>query len=295
VTCTASDAAGNSATPRLFAVRTVDTTAPIVSNRPDIFTEALGPSGAPVSWTPPTATDTVDGTDQVTCAPASGSTFPIGNTTVTCTAKDAHGNAAVPTSFVVHVTDTTPPVLTLPAPSVTATSLLGAVVTYVASAVDLVDGTRPVTCTPASGSTFAIGTTTVNCSASDTRGNTATRSFVVTVTVRYGFVGVQNLPPPGGKTFNPGSAVPLKWQFTLGGVAIDSSAALPRVTMIGPNGSQSFTPADPGNSSFQPPTAANGWTWQFNWQSVSVTGSYSVTISSGLTGDSFNGGVIKLR
>ncbi len=295
VTCTATDAAGNSATPRLFAVQTVDTTAPIVSKRPDIFTEALGPSGAPASWTTPTATDTVDGTDQVTCAPASGSTFPIGNTTVTCTAKDAHGNAAVPIGFVVHVTDTTPPVLTLPAPSVTATSLLGAVVTYVASAVDLVDGTRPVTCTPASGSTFAIGTTTVSCSASDTRGNTATRSFVVTVTVRYGFVGVQNLPPPGGKTFNPGSAVPLKWQFTLGGVAIDSSAALPRVTMVGPNGSQSFTPGDPGNSSFQPPTAANGWTWQFNWQSVSVTGSYSVTISSGLTGDSFNAGVIKLK
>jgi hypothetical protein len=65
--------------------------------------------------------------------------------------------------------------------------------------------------------------------------------------------------------------------------------------MTGPNGSQVFTPADPGSSSFQPPTAANGWTWQFNWQSVSVTGSYSVTISSGLTGDSFNGGVIKLR
>jgi hypothetical protein len=237
----------------------------------------------------------VDGTDQVTCAPASGSTFPIGNTAVTCTAKDAHGNAAVPTGFVVHVTDTTPPVLTLPTPSVAATSLSGAVVTYVASAVDLVDGTRPVTCTPASGSTFVIGTTTVTCSASDVRGNTATRSFVVTVTLRYGFVGVQNLPPPAGKTFNPGSAVPLKWQFTVGGVAINSLAALPRVTMIGPNGSQSFTPADPGNSSFQPPTAANGWTWQFNWQSASVTGSYSVTISSGLTGDSFNAGVIKLK
>jgi len=193
------------------------------------------------------------------------------------------------------VIDTTAPVLTLPAPVVAATSLSGAIVTYVASAVDLVDGARPVTCTPASGSSFAIGTTTVTCSASDTRGNTATGSFVVTVNIRYGFIGVQNLPPPPGKTFNPGSAVPLKWQFTVGGVAVNSSAALPVVTITGPNGNQTSTPADPGSSSFQPPTAANGWTWQFNWQSPGTAGSYSVTIGSGLTGDSFSAGVIKLK
>jgi hypothetical protein len=193
------------------------------------------------------------------------------------------------------VTDTTAPVLTLPAPIVAATSVSGAIVTYLASAVDLVDGARPVSCTPASGSAFAIGTTSVSCSASDTRGNTATGSFVVTVNIRYGFNSVQNLPPPPGKTFNPGSAVPLKWQFTVGGIVVDSSTALPIITIIGPNGTQTSTPNDPGSSSFQPPTAANGWTWQFNWQSASTAGSYSVTIASGRTGDSFSGGVIKLR
>ena len=185
--------------------------------------------------------------------------------------------------------------LTLPAPIVAATSVSGAIVTYLASAVDLVDGARPVTCTPASGSAFAIGSTSVSCSASDTRGNTATGSFVVTVNIRYGFIGVQNLPPPPGKTFNPGSAVPLKWQFTVGGTVVDSSTALPIITITGPNGTQTSTPNDPGSSSFQPPTAANGWTWQFNWQSATTAGSYSVTIASGRTGDSFSGGVIKLR
>jgi hypothetical protein len=40
-------------------------------------------------------------------------------------------------------------------------------VTYTAAATDIVDGTDPVTCTPASGSTFAIGTTAVNCTATD--------------------------------------------------------------------------------------------------------------------------------
>jgi hypothetical protein len=273
---------------------TGDTIPPVIDAHAGITAEATGPSGATITYASPSAIDDRDGPVAVTCTPASGSIFPLGATTVTCSAKDAHGNAAS-TTFAVQVIDTTPPVLTLPAPVVAATSLSGASVTYVASAVDLVDGARPVTCTPSSGSTFAIGMTTVTCSASDTRGNTATRTFVVTVNIRYGFIGVQNLPPPPGKTFNPGSAVPLKWQFTVGGVAVNSSAALPIVTITGPNGSQTSTPADPGTSSYQPPTAANGWTWQFNWQSPATTGSYSVIISSGLTGDSFNGGVIKLK
>jgi len=33
----------------------------------------------------------------------------------------------------------------------------------------------------------------------------------------YGFLNVQNLPPPSSKTFNLGSAVPLRWQFTVNG------------------------------------------------------------------------------
>jgi hypothetical protein len=38
-----------------------------------------------------------------------------------------------------------------------------------------------VTCTPASGSTFLLGTTTVSCSANDKAGNAASSSFKVTV------------------------------------------------------------------------------------------------------------------
>jgi len=57
----------------------------------------------------------------------------------------------------------------------------GAVVTYGASASDAVDGPVPVSCAPASGTTFPIGTTTVACEASDARGNRATGSFTVTV------------------------------------------------------------------------------------------------------------------
>jgi HYR domain len=38
----------------------------------------------------------------LSCVPASGSTFPIGTTTVTCTASDTHGNTST-ASFTVHV------------------------------------------------------------------------------------------------------------------------------------------------------------------------------------------------
>ena len=81
------------------------------------------------------------------------------------------------------VVDTHPPVLTLPsAVSATATTPSGAVVSYTATASDPVDGTRPIVCTPASGSTFPIGTTTVQCHATDSNGHTTNGTFPVTVT-----------------------------------------------------------------------------------------------------------------
>ena len=78
--------------------------------------------------------------------------------------------------------DTDPPTLTVPgAITVDATSPAGAVVTFAVSATDNVDTDVPVSCTPASGSLFRIGTTTVGCTASDNAGNTATATFDVLV------------------------------------------------------------------------------------------------------------------
>jgi Ca2+-binding RTX toxin-like protein len=56
-------------------------------------------------------------------------------------------------------------------------------VSYIVTAEDNVDDPVGVTCTPASGSTFPIGTTTVNCEATDAAGNRATASFTITVIV----------------------------------------------------------------------------------------------------------------
>jgi hypothetical protein len=65
--------------------------------------------------------------------------------------------------------------------TVEATGPAGAVVTYAATATDLVSGAVVPVCSPASGTTFAIATTTVNCTATDARGNSASGSFTVKV------------------------------------------------------------------------------------------------------------------
>jgi hypothetical protein len=158
-----------------------DTTPPTLTVPADITAEATSASGAVVIFSA-TATDLVDPSPVVTCTPPSGSTFPLGATTVSCTAQDASGNTSDAKTFKVTVVDTTPPTLTLPADiTEEATSASGAVVTFSATATDLVDGSVAVTCVPASGSTFPLGTTKVDCSATDAHSNTATGSFNVTV------------------------------------------------------------------------------------------------------------------
>jgi len=54
-------------------------------------------------------------------------------------------------------------------------------VTYTATASDIVDVSVAVTCSTVSGSSLALGTLTVSCSATDAAGNTATGSFEINV------------------------------------------------------------------------------------------------------------------
>jgi PKD repeat protein len=157
-----------------------DTTPPTLSLPADMVVEATSAAGAVVEFDV-TASDLAGGPLQVTCTPGSGLVFGLGVTTVNCTATDSSGNTAYG-SFTVTVVDTTPPVLSLPADLVLEpTSPQGAVGTFSASATDLVDGAVPVTCAPASGSVFPLGSTTMQASATDAHGNTADGSFTVTV------------------------------------------------------------------------------------------------------------------
>jgi Ca2+-binding RTX toxin-like protein len=193
-----------------------DTTPPTLTVPEDIVFEATSAEGAQVTFTV-TAEDNVGGTatlDEnnmliqdniggsiiISCDPPSGSTFPIGETIVQCTATDEAGNTAT-ASFTVTVQDTTPPTLTVPEDmTVEATSPDGAVVSFEVRAHDNVDGTAildennmlhqddvggsiTIVCDPPSGSTFPLGETEVHCRATDEAGNTATASFTVTVVI----------------------------------------------------------------------------------------------------------------
>ena len=79
----------------------VDTTPPTLNVPAGIAADATSSTGAVVAYSV-TATDDIDPAPVVSCAPASGTTFPIGDTTVSCSATDASGNTAA-AQFVVHV------------------------------------------------------------------------------------------------------------------------------------------------------------------------------------------------
>ena len=181
VTCTAADGAGNPAAPATFAVTVRDTTAPVIAAAGNLTAEATSAAGVIVTYTAPVWSDAVSGSGSAGCLPVSGSTFPIAATTVSCTAADGAGNASSPVTFTVTVRDTTAPVLgPVTNRTAEATSATGAAVTYgTPSATDAVGAS--VSCAPASGSTFAIGTSTVTCTATDAALNSSTKTFTVTV------------------------------------------------------------------------------------------------------------------
>jgi hypothetical protein len=91
--------------------------------------------------------------------------------------------------------------------TVEATSAAGAVVTFTASATDLVDGIITPVCTSPSGSTFALNMTTVTCTATDNAGNSASASFNVLVHQRpVADPDGPYLTPVGGNVTFDGSA-----------------------------------------------------------------------------------------
>jgi hypothetical protein len=117
----------------------------------------------------------------IRCDPFQGSLFILGTTSVKCTGFGPTGQS-ISEVFDVQVVDRTAPRLALPRDfSVQAPDANGALAQYSATATDAVDGEAFVSCYPASGTLFAAGNTTVNCSSADKAGNQGSGSFVVTV------------------------------------------------------------------------------------------------------------------
>lgn len=111
-------------------------------------------------------------------------TFNLVTSAPAALATGDNANVTVNVAFVACPVTNTAPTLTLPGDmTIEATSSAGATVTFTVPASDAQDGdlTASVVCTPASGSTFQLGETTVNCSVTDNGGLEASGSFKITV------------------------------------------------------------------------------------------------------------------
>ncbi|XP_072025140.1 hyalin-like [Amphiura filiformis] len=170
VTCTAADNAGNTRT--CTFVVTMDFEGPTFTC-PGAIDSTVGQ----VSYATPNAVDNVDQMVQVTCVPASDTTFPNGVSTVTCSSTDDAGNTNM-CSFTVTV-DAIPPTIMCPA-AITTTSTTVQYMIPMGS--DNLDATPTVTCNPSPGSVFTIGTSTlVTCTVTDFVGLSSSCTFTVTV------------------------------------------------------------------------------------------------------------------
>jgi hypothetical protein len=133
----------------------------------------------------------------VKCSQPSGSLFPVGATTVDCTASNSNGEVTTSQVFVTVFDDTQPgDVLSLYMPEVVvgeASSAEGANVKFDVSAGGTRDERPEVKCDPDSGSLFRVGSTSVACFAKDAYGNTAQGQFDVSV------YDPKDQPPPDEK------------------------------------------------------------------------------------------------
>ncbi len=278
VTCTASDAAGNTATAS-FNVIVRDVTAPVVAKPGDMIVEATSAAGASVTFPLPAATDAV-GVTSVSCSPSSGSAFPIGTTTVTCRAADAANNVGF-SSFTVLVRDTIAPVIGVTTNlSTTTANMAGTTVAYATPTATDAVGVVSLVCSPASGSVFPVGTTTVTCTARDAASNVSTKSFTVTVRLLFTFGGF--IVPA---TANQGSVVPLLWQYLSGTTPVDTAALVPVVRIRSLTSCSKATETGPtfidkqapGNSDFNYDSTT--FTWHFNWQTKPfAVGCYNIYV-----------------
>jgi hypothetical protein len=125
--------------------------------------------------------------DTITLVQTPPGPYPVGMTSVILTVTDSHGLSSNCTATVT-VVDDQPPRITCPANTFACRQppRRYAIVNYPPPVASDNCEVSSVLCFPPSGSNFPIGTTLVNCIATDTSGNTSTCNFRVTVPIRAG-------------------------------------------------------------------------------------------------------------
>lgn len=180
----ARDESGNESTCS-FTVTVRDVQPPVISCPANINVTATSAAGAVVNYTTPVGTDNCGGaTTERTAGLASGSTFPIGTTTVTYRVTDAAG-LFTECSFTVTVVGVAP-VISCPA-NITVNAAAGTCAANVNFAATETVGIPASTITytingnpVVSGASFPVGTTTVVATATNAVGSSSC-SFTVTV------------------------------------------------------------------------------------------------------------------
>jgi hypothetical protein len=268
-----------------FLVTVSANTAPSLDVPAELTVEGNAPGGWLAAYAV-TATDTEDDPDPVVvCDPAAGDVLPLGTTTVSCSATDT-GGATTNASFQVTVVDTTPPVIAQASDlDLVATGPAGASVDFpVPAASDAVDPSPVVTCDPAPGSTFAPGSTTVTCTATDASGNSAATSFTVSVERRLAALAgtwhsplADTVPALSGQA---GRTVPLKLEVSGDGRVMgpaDMAGPVLRVERLG----MCSASAEPGDLLREGRFTWSDGLWRANLDTTGLgTGCVRVTATS---------------
>jgi len=175
ITWNVTDASGNFVTAQQ-TVNVVDTTPPTITITNDIIKEATGLDGNVVNLSEIFVEDISEISSVVNNTPEA---FPFGNTTVTWTVTDIYGNVAKKEQ-IVSIIDTTPPKIIAPK---------DIVIEAVDTKENFVDFGQPnvtdlveiASVSNDAPNSFPIGMTTVTWEASDTSGNTAFATQVISV------------------------------------------------------------------------------------------------------------------
>jgi len=182
VTCEAIDDCNKRDRCQFVVVVGRDTEPPRIHCPNDIFVPTCNPDGTRVDYVV-TATDDCDTNVTITCTPASGSNFPPGTHTVTCTAVDDCGNVSRCEFKVEVCADREPPRLVCPPNIVTncVCSPNGGPITYTVTATDDCDTNVMIICDPPPGTILPPGVHTVNCRAIDDCNHVSSCEFRVFV------------------------------------------------------------------------------------------------------------------
>lgn len=183
VTLTATDATGNTSTCQVNILPVI-TPVNITSCTPDQLINTVTCSGVIADYTGLTTADAACGGATFTQIPASGTTLQAGNHTITIVATDTDNNTDTCT-FNLLIAENTAPTITCPSDTITCDPI----VNYTAP-IGLDNCLAITTQTDAtgftSGSTFPIGTTTIEYTVADSSGNTTSCTFDINVLVYPG-------------------------------------------------------------------------------------------------------------